>query len=55
VVEELARGSALGTGWPSVLALIHAESGQREIARAIYERELLEATLEERRRELLAG
>jgi DNA-binding SARP family transcriptional activator len=40
VVEQLAAGSARGTGWPSVLALIHAETGAESCAHAIYEREL---------------
>ena len=40
IVEQLARDDGGGTGWPSVLALIHAESCDLEIARAIYEREL---------------
>jgi DNA-binding SARP family transcriptional activator/tetratricopeptide (TPR) repeat protein len=40
VVEQLAASSARGTGWPSVLGLIHAETGAESCAHSIYEREL---------------
>ncbi|MDX6681288.1 MAG: hypothetical protein QOG94_1327 [Solirubrobacteraceae bacterium] len=40
VVEQLAGGRTRGTGWPCVLALIHAETGAAPCARTIYEREL---------------
>nr|MDQ3090362.1 AAA family ATPase [Actinomycetota bacterium] len=40
IVERLARVDAHGTGWLSALALIHAEAGDTDAARAIYESEL---------------
>ena len=40
IVERLARVGARGTGWLSALALIHAEAGDTDAARAIYESEL---------------
>ncbi len=42
--ERLARGGARGTGWPSALALMHAEAGDEDAARAIYESQLAGGT-----------
>ncbi|HEV2754040.1 MAG TPA: hypothetical protein VGV36_09445, partial [Solirubrobacteraceae bacterium] len=44
IAERLAGGGARGTGWPSALALMHAEAGDEDAARAIYEGELAAGT-----------
>lgn len=44
IVERLAHGGARGTGWLSALGLIHAETGDEEAARAIYEGEMCGGT-----------
>ena len=40
VAERLARGGGRGTGWPSALALMHAEAGDEDTARTMYEDQL---------------
>ena len=40
MVERLARSGARQAGWTSALALIHAETGDEDAARTIYERQL---------------
>jgi DNA-binding SARP family transcriptional activator len=44
ITQRLADGGARGTGWLSALALIHAETGDTDAARAIYEGELAGGT-----------
>lgn len=40
IVERLVHGGARQAGWPSALALIHAEAGDEKAARTIYKDEL---------------
>ncbi|MBW3537263.1 MAG: hypothetical protein KY395_05765, partial [Actinobacteria bacterium] len=44
IAERLARSGARGTGWPSALALMYAEAGDENAARAIYEDQLAGGT-----------